>query len=351
MRTLLLNLWVFILLLAALVLLPPLVFDGVQWARVSFGAGDPRATLPNYQGVPWAREHFREFAKISTSYQDFIGWRRDAFEGQTIHVDTEGYRRHPGSPARDKAAVWVFGGSTVWGPGSDDAGTLPGQLQAVSGQASFNLGESAYTAHQSLNLLMKAYLQGGRPRHVVFYDGANEVVIKCRAELGFYSTSHEATIRARMHGASLSPQLISPSMELLGRGLRSLSGAREDKGYDCHDNEAKRKLIAANLVMDWQLARELVERNGGHFVAVLQPVSFTGAPRLDYLPDVVAAKALRLQYEAVYPEIRKQLAEAGIRYLDLSRVLDGQEPLYIDFAHVSPRGNELIARAIAPQLN
>lgn len=348
MRTLLVNIWVFLLLIVALVLLPPLAFDGYQLARKKFGGSDPRAALPNYQGVDWAAQHFREFAEVSTLYQDFIGWRRAPFEGKTIHVDAEGYRQHPGAPKREQADVWFFGGSTTWGPGASDEHTIPARLQANAGRTVFNFGESAYTAHQSYNLLMKSYLQGGQPKQVVFYDGANEVVIKCRAELNFYSTSHEVTIRERLRSSHLSPQLLAPTLELLGRGLRSASA---DKGYDCHSNEAKRKQIAAALVMDWTLARQLVESRGGRFVAVLQPISFTGKPRLDHLPGLKDAKALREQYDAVYPEIKRQLDQAGIPYADLTRAFDIDDHVYIDFAHVSPRGNDLMAKNIAKLLN
>lgn len=350
MRTLLINIGVLLALLLALLLLPPLVFDAYQWGRKHW-VQDPRADLPNYRNVGWAQRHFQEFSKVSTTYFDFIGWRRAPFEGSTIRIDADGYRRHPNGPERAQAAVWVFGGSTTWGPGVDSGNTMPARLQALSGLGSFNFGESAYTAHQSFNLLVKSYLQGGRPQHVVFYDGANEVVIKCRAELGFYSSSHEQTIRERLRSTALSRQFLAPSLELLGRGLRTLAAAeQQDMGYDCHRNEAKRKLIASALVMDWQLARQLAESRGARFLPVLQPISFTGRPYLEHLPGVLAAKALRDQYDAVYPEIRRQLAEAGMPYLDLSDVLDIREPVYIDFAHVSPRGNELIAQGIARRL-
>lgn len=351
MRTLLINLAVFLLMLAALVLLPPLGFDAYQALRQTWGAGDARAGLPNYRGVDWAAQHFREFARLSTSYFDFIGWRRAPFSGATVNVDEQGYRIHPHAPRREDAQVWFFGGSTTWGPGASDAHTIPARLQAQTGRTVFNFGESAYTAHQSYNLLMKSYLQGGKPGHVVFYDGANEVVIKCRAELGFYSTSHELTIRERMRSTQLSAQLLSPTLELLGRGLRSMgAAARSDMGYDCHANEAKRRAIAAALVMDWSLARDLVQKNGGKFIAVLQPVSFTGSPQLGHLPEVRASAPLRAQYDAVYPELRRQLDAAGIAYADLTGMFDGDDYLYIDFAHVSPQGNDIAASRIAALL-
>lgn len=352
MRTLLINVLVFLLMLVALVLLPPLGYDAYQALRQTFSAGDPRAGLPNYRGVEWAGQHFREFARVSTIYFDFIGWRRAPFAGTTINIDAQGYRVHPQAPRREEAQVWFFGGSTTWGPGASDAHTIPARLQQRAGRTVFNFGESAYTAHQSYNLLMKSYLQGGKPGHVVFYDGANEVVIKCRAELGFYSTSHEATIRDRMHSTQLSMQLLSPTLELLSRGLRTIgAAARSDMGYDCHDNEAKRRAIAAALVMDWSLARDLVEKNGGKFLAVLQPVSFTGSPQLEHLPEVRASAPLKAQYDAVYPELKRQLEAAGIAYADLTTMFDGKEHLYIDFAHVSPRGNDIAAARISALLH
>lgn len=352
MRTLFINLWVLILLLVALVLLPPLLFDGYQITTRAMGAGqDRRAELPNYQGIAWAAKHFREFSGLSSLYEDYIGWRRAPFAGETIHIDSEGYRQHPGAPKREAADIWVFGGSTVWGPGASDEHTIPARLQAHTQRGVFNFGESAYTAHQGYNLLMKNYLLGGQPKHVVFYDGANEVVIKCRSELNFYSTFHEATIRERMRHNRLSAQLIGPTQELLGRGLRSLAGGAQGSGYDCTSNEAKRKLIASSLVMDWKLARELVESRGGQFVAVLQPISYTGSPRLEHMPDVLANKSLREQYDAVYPEIKRQLQQAGIKYTDLTQVFNGNELIYIDFAHVSPRGNDILAQNIAQLLH
>ena len=96
------------------------------------------------------------------------------------------------------AKVWVFGGSTAWGVGVPDDGTIAAYLEKATRLRTFNLAETGYNAHQSLNLLMKLYVEGGRPEFVVFYDGVNEVEQKCRKELTFYSTSQEAQIRQKL---------------------------------------------------------------------------------------------------------------------------------------------------------
>lgn len=354
LHTVLMNILVLGLLVLLLILLPPAVFDLYRLVHVS---SDPRASLPNYKDIAWAKKHFEEFSTLRTVYQDFIGWRRASFDGETITVDKDGYRRHPNFAQPDSAEVWVFGGSTIWGPGVKDSMTIPANIQRFASKSSFNFGEAAYTAHQSYNLLIKSYLLGGRPKHVVFYDGANEVVIKCRSELNFYSAAQEAAIRERLDGLgsgkSMTLEVFAPALDalkkLLGRLARSSAPAGSDF-YDCHTNEAKRKLIAAAMVLDWSLARDLVERNGGKFVAVLQPISYTGHPKLDHLDSVRKDSLLRSQYESVYAEIVRQLRVAGLQYVDLTNAFDEDSYLYIDFAHVSPKGNEIIGMRIGELL-
>jgi hypothetical protein len=350
MKTFLVNVAVLLVLLVLVILGPPLAFD---LYRLVSPAHDPRASLPNYQGVGWAKKHFEEFGALRTVYQDFIGWRRAPFAGETITIDAQGYRRHPGSPEPARADVWVFGGSTIWGPGANDETTIPANIQRFSSKPTFNFGEAAYTAHQSYNLLMKQFLLGGRPKHVVFYDGANEVVIKCRTELTFYSAAQEATIRERLRGlgnsGSSALEAFAPTVTVLGKLAQRGSGSQAAH-FDCDVNEAKRKLIAATLAMDWALARKLTEQFGATFHAVLQPVAYTGAPNLDHLATVRNDTLMRAQYDSVYSEIQRQLFDANVPYTDLRRAFDGKDLLYIDFAHVVPRGNEIIGKAIAELL-
>jgi lysophospholipase L1-like esterase len=346
MRTLALNLLVLLALLALLVFVPPLAFDFVTAWR----ARDERAALPIYRGVDWAQLHFDEFSRLSTSYFDFIGWRRKPYAGQTITIDAEGFRRHGAAP-REAAEVWIFGGSTVWGPGVRDDMTIPARVQTHLGRKTFNFGEASYTAHQSLNLLSKSLLQGGRPRHVVFYDGANEVVVKCRRELGFFSAYQEATIREQLRAGALASGVFAPTLEVIRRVTRKMGPATEDaEVFDCHRDEAKRRLIAAALLQDWQMAADLAERHGARFTAVLQPHAFIGAPALDHLGAVRTDQQMRSQYEAVYPEIVRQLAAAGVPFEDLTRLADGPEAYYIDFVHLGPAGNDRVAQRIAALL-
>jgi len=104
------------------------------------------------------------------------------------------------------------------------------------------------------------------------------------------------------------------------------------------------------LASDWANAKLIVESQGGKFLAVLQPVAYLGSPNLTHLPEVRENELLKEQFAFVYPMFKEELKKAGLDYLDLTNIFDGQEILYFDFCHVSPPGNRKAARAIADRL-
>src|SRR5690606_24967636 len=79
---------------------------------------DPRARLPNYQGVDWAPTHFREFVELQTVHHSYVGWRRLPYRGATITIDENGVRATRAAPAaRPTRTIAVSGGPTTGRPG------------------------------------------------------------------------------------------------------------------------------------------------------------------------------------------------------------------------------------------
>jgi hypothetical protein len=174
-----------------------LVGRGVQ--PPALGRPARMAALPNYAGVDWARTHFEEFAALSTRYVSYIEWRRKPFKGKTVNLTGPyGQRVTVGGGEAGKPSVYFFGGSTMWGTGADDANTIPSLVTQLGGYRAQNWGESAYTAHQSLVLLIQLLQEGHRPDVVVFYDGVNDVAHKCRTELTPTSHSRERQIETAL---------------------------------------------------------------------------------------------------------------------------------------------------------
>jgi lysophospholipase L1-like esterase len=317
---------------------------------------DPNSHLPNYANIGWAEQHFRELGQAqlnrdTTDFKSFIGWRRKPFKGETINVDGPYAQRRTVNHGTDGAKrAFFFGGSTMWGTGANDEGTIPSQFAALTGMNSDNFGEAGYTAHQSLMLLIQLLQEGHRPDLVVFYDGVNEVAIKCVTELTPDSHMLESRIDILLKEQASSPasfsHYLAPIWRVAGRVKSILVGttgtARE--GYNCHSNSHKGARIADNVVRDWQMAKRIVESYGAKFIGILQPVLYVSRTRHDHLDD--GPPLMRAQFQTAYPLIKQRMADAGVFY-DLTSALDIDEYIYVDFAHVSPNGNRLVAARIA----
>jgi hypothetical protein len=317
-----------------------------------------KGRLPNYANVGWARTHFAEFDALDAHYVSYIGWRRPPFKGETINIGgPHAQRASVGTPDKAKPPVYFFGGSTMWGTGADDANTIPSLVTQIGGFRAENYGESAWVAHQSLVLLMQLLQEGHRPGVVVFYDGANEVLHNCRGETRLGAHGREARIRdalaaTRDENVYGLKYLLQPLAAVAGvvSGRIALWTRNEARHlrrlFDCSADPDKARAVADRLLQDWEMARKLTEAHGGKFIGILQPIAHFSATRKDHIR---LAAIQRQQYEAVYPLIRARMAGRPGLY-DLTTVLDRDEYIYIDFCHVSPNGNRLIAQKIVDLL-
>lgn len=316
--------------------------------------------LPNYRDTDWAETHFAEYAEIESSYEAFHGWRYEPFQGRTVNIDEEGKRtsfKH--DTARPERSVAFFGGSTMWGVGADDAGTIPslyGDLHPD--QEAVNFGAIAFNAHQELNLLIKKLTEGYRPEAVIFYDGVNDALQKCHVDNGdAFGHAQETLIRGVLQENQRwsDPPLyfaLMPTMKLLEKAgeilFKKSVGA---PSYDCDQRPEKAEAIARQMLDDWRIAREQAENHGAEFLAVLQPTAYGSKSKLDHLElDPVWGK----QYKAVYPIVVSMLddefSDLKDVFLDLRTALDQDDYLFIDWCHLSPNGNEIIARRIGEAL-
>jgi hypothetical protein len=253
--------------------------------------------------------------------------------------------------------VWVFGGSTVFGAGVDDASTIPSLLTRQTELNAVNFGQDNYIARQSvISLLRETAKRRAEDLTVVFYDGVNDVQVKCRAENLDLVTDRQTQIRSALGNNRAAEQvsitqLFRPALVLIDKVLRSgLPGLPEKEPTDmylCDDDDARADQVARELVSDWTTAKAITESNGGRFIAILQPVSYLSDTRLDHLPSWQYDTEFAKQYSVVYPLIRSYALAASINFHDLSHVFDHDEFIYIDFCHVSPNGNEYMANALA----
>jgi lysophospholipase L1-like esterase len=312
--------------------------------------------LPNYRNIDWAETHFAEYAEIQSTFEAFYGWRYEPFEGQTINIDQEGRRKSFRHDTTDASrSVAFFGGSTLWGVGADDTGTIPSFFASRNpDQEAVNFGTIGFNAHQELNLLIRLLAEGYRPETVVFYDGVNDALQKCHVDNGdAYGHARETFVRDALKenerwSAPPWQFALMPTMRLLEEAGNVLFRPSDNSpGYDCDQRPEKAENIARQMLTDWRIAREQAERHGAEFLAVLQPTAYDSKSKLDHLElDPVWAR----QYATVYPMIVSLLddefSDLKDVFLDLRAALDHDDYLFIDWCHLSPNGNAIIAERI-----
>ena len=240
----------------------------------------------------------------------------------------------------------------MWGTGADDANTIPSQFAQLSGFRAENFGESAYTAHQSLVLLIQVLQDGHRPNIVVFYDGVNEVSQKCRTEHTPWSHGKEQRISKALKVKTRYDlkYMVKPFIAAANSARKVLLKRQpkdKSKFYDCHSDPTKAQKIADNLIEDWTVARKLVKSYNGKFVGILQPVSYFSNTKTD---QIKVNNIERKQFEAVYPLIKQKMTNRRGLY-DFTDVLDRPEYIYIDFCHLSPNGNRYVAQKMVEVLD
>lgn len=119
---------------------------------------------------------------------DLLGFREAAYTGDYVHVHLAGFRwgavEPPWPPRDDALNIFVFGGSTTFGYGVADAGTLPAQMQGILDARAadqpvqvYNFGQGAYYSTQERLLFEQLLLDGIRPDIVVFVDGLNDGMV------------------------------------------------------------------------------------------------------------------------------------------------------------------------------
>ena len=147
----------------------------------------------------WMPAYAREIRQQRSQYVSYVGWRSEALDGKALTIGGPyNQRLTVNTGARGDKKAYFFGGSTMWGAFSDNAGTIPSQFAAITGIHSENFGELGWTAHQSLIMLIQLLQEGHRPDLVIFYDGINDTSYNCRGAHRVGAHSFEKILNERL---------------------------------------------------------------------------------------------------------------------------------------------------------
>lgn len=326
---------------------------------------DSRVNSPVYDDFAdkhafW-EEHLRTW---DTRFEPYSHWRRKPFAGKYTNVDEDGIRLTvKGDLAPAPTRVFMYGGSTLWGTGVADGETIPSRLQALLGSNYdvYNYGETGYVSAQELNHLLQRLATGDIPDVVIFYDGVNDGYV------GAYSPAiprdpqglrgNENKRREQNWWMAALEKFYEESnynrlLNYLGMNLFSQHEAAGswDTTVESRigDNSARvLDIYEAHIRQVTALADEY----GFTALFFWQPNLFSLTRKAnEYEQSVVdaASPVWVASQQEVYRLARARLSgreEEGVFFIgNLFDAVD--EPVYIDWCHIGPAGNRLVAKAM-----
>lgn len=318
--------------------------------------GDKRETLPVYDDYPNSAEFWKEQKHTRKKhFEPYYHWRRDGFKGKYINVSDDGVRRTIAPINHDDAKkLFMFGGSTMWGYGSKDEHTIPSFLQSMLGKEHkiYNYGETAYVSTQELNVLLQQLAKGNIPDAVIFYDGVND------GYAGAYSPAIPRDVqklRMRYKNRYKKKDNTFISLYNASKIKKLIDLIAKDESTEKWDNEVspKIKLNSLSVVNLYEAHIKQVKALGKEYgfktFFFWQPNLFSGTRNV--LPY---EEAITQQASPVFVESQNQV------YLDAKSAFFNREnekifflgdifnqinePIYIDWCHIGPNGNEIVAR-------
>ncbi len=132
------------------------------------------------------RTYWTEYHNLPFQESTFIGYRTQQTDGIYINIDDEGLRRSVELPELDDAigevSIHFYGGSTMWGFGAADDGTIPSFVATMLHDRQYDVDVSnfAHVGYHSFNdftVLTPQLLNGNIPDIVVLYQGYNDIAL------------------------------------------------------------------------------------------------------------------------------------------------------------------------------
>tara|TARA_A100001388_G_C28773880_1_gene505799 strand:+ start:4750 stop:5868 length:1119 start_codon:yes stop_codon:yes gene_type:complete len=353
-KTIVSNIFVTLAMIGALILTPPSIYYSSKVLEKFNSCNqdaeceiDERNNLSIYDEYSWSNIHFKEFEETWTDeYEDYVGWSRADFMGQTITIEN-GFRRTIEPKEIKNGDVWFFGGSTLWGTGSNDENTIPSIFALKTKTLSKNYGETGYRMRQNLNRLIDIVFKWENTNEnnevlVVMYGGAVDIFAGCSITNDGISTTREEMIKATINSNKDRFTIQKTFNQLIQFIQRVLPASKNnDDKFDCHNDKNKAHSVSNEIYQSVKVSSEIASLNGFDFIYIIEPIVSEDLAKINKIP--FSANQI-IQAHFVIPTLKSLLDSNNIPYLDFSNALEDCLNCVIDdTGHLSPVGNDKIA--------
>ena len=325
-----------------------------------------------YQDKKMAEQIWKETwdAIKDRDYTQFLGWADRTYHGLYVNEDQQSGRKtwNPEvPPGQALPKIFFFGGSSGWGFGVRDNFTIPSYLSRRlntprSQFQVFNYSVPGYVFMQGIINLTLMLKEGQSPQYVIFYDGFNEIY--AAHQHGTAGTVHNLFMdRQRMKRESLRYR------DLIWNGLREsvrkysmiykaivsmVITIDKDKMFQeiaQNYNDNQLRSLARDIVDDYKKSLNLVDHLSTtynfKYICFWQPSMLTENKLFDKEANIDPWLKNEV-FKKLYAYTNEYLQKEKIpHFYILTDVLEKRtEPVYIDAAHISEKGNEILSGVI-----
>jgi len=329
---------------------------------------DGREDLLYYQAQDWSKDYWREYHAAWDGrvlpFEPYVLWRSKPFEGKILNINAEGLRVTPGAECTpDSYTVFTFGGSTMWGTGVPDWGTIPAFLQSALAEQMgrpvcvINYAEQAWVSTQSVIQLMLALRAGNIPDLVIFYDGNNDVFAAYQSSKAG-APQNLSSIAARFEDRPEEPPLIAllsktRTYKLLQRLVLGedykLIPPYEAQGVDANTLAAE---VSQTYLGNYEIVQRLSSAYEFDAYFFWQTTLLVDEKQLTEEEQSIKDVAISVYpgYVELFDLTTEHVRSAISQYPDLHDLSgifrDRSELIFIDPFHVTIEGNQMIASAM-----
>ncbi len=329
-------------------------------------AQDKAARNPVYANLEWTTEMFAEEDRIHPLFVPYIMWRSQEFHGKHITITPAGLRKtwNPPLTGHEKVKkVFCFGGSTTWGVGARDDFTLPSLLAQKLNQGPTryvveNYGEKGFSLTQEVINLVLLLKQGHLPDYAIFYDGINEVMVGTKnGEPG--SIFGADIIRRQLFRRDketawrkIANELQRTKISQAFLDLSRLTQSRQDQeGVITLQEETDMNRLAEAIVADYlrnvEVVKRLAQAYGFKPLFIWQPSPCAAKGLTPEEKAMIAAweeKKMIKMYQMVYDKMKPVQLD---HFYNIADMFDNkQESVFISWAHLTEKGNDLVAEKL-----
>jgi lysophospholipase L1-like esterase len=324
----------------------------------------PRAHTSYYASQAWAKQYWKEFALSRPGlYRNYVLWRRSPFTGEFININRDGIRSTPGADCSANAyKVFTFGGSTLWGTGSPDWGTIPAYLQADFNAPKHgpvcvvNFGESGYVSTQSVIQLMLELQSGNIPGLVIFYEGANDVYAAYQSGRSTHQNANQIAAKLNKSRPQFVTWIESTSSFRLSERLMTNLRQKPRDGTELVtyktmgiDTATLTNSMVETYIGNYEIVNALAQKYGFGSLFFWQPQIAVGEKSLTS-EELEMRRELDPVLIEFYQSVYHRVQQVAKKYENLYYIADtfdsANSQIYIDQVHVTPVGNRLIAERI-----